>query len=107
MKVLGVLLDTILLLESHLRLKATSTSSTYKLGIKGSLYLFSDPVLVLMCLELPASCVRVQLPCLDACYAASHLYLSDRVLSKAIRLRNDLVVCHLEHTHSVTALCMF
>ena len=39
--------------------------------------------------------------------AASHLGVLDRVVSKAVRLSDGLVVCDLEHRRRVAALCMF
>ena len=67
LKVLGVVFDTKLSFESNIRSIAASASS--KLGImRKALCLFGDPVLVFeVFLEVPASCVRVLLSCLDVC----------------------------------------
>ena len=43
--------------------------------------------------------------CMSA--AASHLGLLDRVVSKAVRFSDGLVVCDLKHRRRVAALCMF
>ena len=39
--------------------------------------------------------------------AASHLGLLDRIVSKAVRLSDGLVVSNLKHRCHVAALCMF
>ena len=39
--------------------------------------------------------------------ASSYLGLLDRVVSKAVRLIDGLVVCDLEHRRRVAAFCMF
>ena len=39
--------------------------------------------------------------------ATSNLRLLDRVVSKAVRLSDVLLVCDLEHSRRVTALCLF
>ena len=78
LKVLGVVLDTKVSFEGHIRSMAASASS--KLGImRKELCLFSDPVLVLRCLW------SFLLPVLEYCSpvcmsaAASHFGLLDRV----------------------------
>ena len=54
----------------------------------------------------------LELPVLDYCSpiwmsaAASHLCLLDRVVSKAVRLRDGLVMCDLEYRRRFAALCM-
>ena len=58
--------------------------------------MFGDPVLVLRCFS----------PVWMSA-AASHLGLPDRVVLKAVRLRDGLIVCDLELKCRVTALCMF
>ena len=39
--------------------------------------------------------------------AVSHLGLPDRVVSKAVRLSDGLVVCDLRHRRHVAVLCIF
>ena len=39
--------------------------------------------------------------------ATSHFGLLDRVMSKAVRLSDGLVICDLKHRRRVDALCMF
>ena len=93
LKVLGVVLDTKLLFESPLRLITASVFS--KLGIIHIrvLFLFADAVLVLRCFW------SFLLPVLEYCSpvwmsaAASHLGLLDCLISKAVRLGDDFVVC--------------
>ena len=57
--------------------------------------------------------VFLELPVLEYCSpvwmsaAAFHLGLLDRVVSKALRLSNGVVVYYLEHRRFVTDFCMF
>ena len=105
LKVLGVVLDAKLSFEIDTRSKAASASS--KLGImRKELRLFGDLVLVSRCVW------SFVLPLLEYCSpvwmsaVASHLSLLDRVVSKAVRLSEGLVVCDLEHIRRVAALCI-
>ena len=69
LKVIGVILDTKLSFEGHIRSMAASASS--KLGImRKALCLFGDPVSVL---RFGASCARVLFSCLDVYCSFSSL----------------------------------
>ena len=79
-----------------------------KLGImRKALCLLNDPVFVLRCFW------SFLLPVLEYCSpvwlsaAASHHGHLDRVVSKAVRLSDGLIVCDLKHRRRVAALCMF
>ena len=91
---------------SHIRLIASSTSS--KLGIiRKALCLFGDLVLETMCFW------SFLLPVLQCCSsvwmsaAAFPLCLLDRVVPKAVRLIDGLVVPELEHRSRVSSLITF
>ena len=92
LKVLGVVLDTALAFQS--RVRSITVSSYNKLEImRRTLYLFGDPVLGSSCfwsflLPLLEYFSPVWMPA-----AASHL---DRVVSKAVRLSDGLVVGDFE-----------
>ena len=106
MKFLGFVLDAKLLAEGCIWFTAASASSNVESMRKAS-FMFGDPVMVLRCFW------SFLLPVLEYCSpvwisaASSHLGLLDRVVSKAVRLSDGLVVCDLKYKRCVAALCMF
>ena len=104
-RVLCVVLHTELSFERHVRSIAASASS--KLGIMKALSLFGDPVLLSRCFW------SFVLPVLEYCSpvwmsaTASHLRLLDRVVSKADRVSDGLVVCDEEHRRRIAVLCLY
>ena len=94
-KFLGVVLYTKLFFES-------------KLGtMRKALCLFDDLVLILSCVWSFLLLVLEYCSYAWMSAAASYLCLLDRVVSKAVKLSDGLVVCNLEHRRRVAALCMF
>ena len=92
--VVGVVLDTKLLLESHIRSIAASASS--KLGIvRKALYFFRDPVLVLRCFWCFLLAVLEYFPPVRMITKASHLGILETAVSNAVRLSAGLVTCDL------------
>ena len=104
--ILGVLFDSKLTFEDHLR-RVVSTASQ-KLGIMRRVRsIFRDRDLVRKCF------MSFILPILEYCSpvwrssAECHLHLLDRVISQASFLLNGDLSCDLWHRRDVASLCMF
>ena len=106
LRVLGVVLDSKLTFESHVRCVAAAASR--KLGIlRKTIGLYRLPILAARCFW------SFLLPVLEYCSAvwmsaaATHLHLLDRVVARASTLSGGEVRCDLGHRRKVAAMCMF
>ena len=106
LKILGVVFDSKLTFESHLREVATSASQ--RLGILRKTWgVFRDTEIVKRCFW------SFLLPVLEYCApvwssaADCHLALLDRVVRNVNFLCSGSIKCDLEHRRHVSSLCMF
>ena len=103
-KILGVLFDSKLTFESHIR--AVSSSIAQKLGLlRKSLKIFGDPSILMKCFN------AFILPCFEYCSpvwfsaADSHLKLFDKNLN-AFKFLIPGLTTDLWHRRSISSLCM-
>ena len=106
LKTLGVILDSRLTFEAHLRSVAAAASRTLGIMRRAS-RIFNEVALTTRCFW------TFLLPTLEYCSPAwmsaaqSHLSLLDKVVSKASHLCGGQLKCDLSHRRKVASLCVY
>ena len=106
LKILGVILDSKLTFEKHVRAIAASASMRFG-TLRKTMSVFRDVAIVANCFW------AFILPVLEYCSpvwisaATSHLSLLDRVISQVCRLSGRSVSCDLWHRRKVASLSVF